>query len=84
MSEPSAGDRGGAPLRQRVPRGPFAFAGAALVAVTLIPLALGAALDIYPFLYWGVLSAYLGLSWAAPGGLLGLAAAQRPSEPAGV
>ena len=66
-----------------MPRGPFAFAGAALVAVTLIPLALGAALDIYPFLYWGVLSAYLGLSWAAPGGLLGLAAAQRAERAGG-
>lgn len=44
---------------------------------------LGVALDVYPFVYWGVLSAYIGLSWAAPGALLGLAAAQRAERAGG-
>ena len=37
-----------------------------LVALTLLPLLLGAAFELRAPLYWGVLAAYTGISWAVP------------------
>jgi hypothetical protein len=45
----------------------------ALLAATWIPGALGTALHVPRLAAWGVASGYLGLSWALPGLIVGLA-----------
>jgi hypothetical protein len=46
------------------------------VLVTLPALLLGSALDVFPLLWWGVASLYLGISWLAPGVFAGAAASE--------
>jgi hypothetical protein len=45
------------------------------VLVTVPALVIGAALDVYVLLAWGVLTLYLGISWVVPGACVGAAAA---------
>ena len=45
-----------------MPQGPFALAGLALLAATLIPFAVGVVYDLYLLEYSGVLSAYDSVS----------------------
>jgi hypothetical protein len=49
-------------------------------ACTWVPLAVGVAFDVHAFLWWGVVSAYLGISWVVPGALFGAAVTQRAKE----
>jgi hypothetical protein len=53
------------------------LAAAACLVASWLPLAVGAALDVYALEYWGVVTLYLGLGWLAPGILVGAAAGDR-------
>jgi hypothetical protein len=61
-------------------RDKWALGALACVLVTFPALLLGSALDVFPLLWWGVATAYLGISWLAPGALAGTAAAEWGKE----
>jgi hypothetical protein len=55
---------------------------AALICVgaTFLPLVIGFALEFDPFKIWGVVSAYLGVSWLLPGLFIGFATTEWTKE----
>jgi hypothetical protein len=53
------------------------LAAAACLVGSWVPLAVGAAFDVYGLLVWGVVSLYLGVGWVLPGVLVGVAAGDR-------
>ena len=54
----------------------WAFAAVACVVATFPALVVGRAFDVFPLVWWGVVTAYLGISWLVPGACAGAAAAQ--------
>lgn len=65
---------GGGPVQETRDRPGWLLVGAVCaVLVTALPSLVGRWLDISIFQDWGVLAAYLGISWLLPGGLVGLA-----------
>jgi hypothetical protein len=58
----------------------WVIAAAACVVATWIPLVIGLVFDVFPLVWWGVVSAYLGISWLAPAAFLGVAAAERTKQ----
>ena len=62
--------------RNRKPGGRELWVGLAVIAVTIVPFAVGALFGVYSFVWWGALSSYLGLSWLVPGAALGVAGAR--------
>ncbi len=58
----------------------WVIAAAACVVVTWVPLVIGVVFDVFPLVWWGVVSAYLGISWLAPAAFLGVAAAKHAKQ----
>ena len=51
-----------------------------LVAITLVPFLIGAVLDVYALIFWGVLTAYTGVAWVFPAVFVWLGTNRRLQE----